>query len=174
LGHPASNVRGGIFFLFFPIYQAEFKHNLRLCGLISPVSSDFNFANPSTDHGIYRMFRPGIYWDPRVPQGTGLDQAQSQPQRARDEPAGRPRGAPANQQSAQGRLQQRQQQQTAEDLVDANGDDGFLPPVSMMVKARIVLDVAKVSCKQSFNNHSNCLIPQASYTFPLPAGCTVV
>lgn len=44
----------------------------------------------------------------------------------------------------------------------------------MKVNARIVLDVAKVSCTQSFNNRSNFLIPQASYTFPLPAGCTVV
>ena len=105
------------------------------------------------------MARPGIYWDP---QGQG---------RPRNEPVGRPRGAPANQGPAQG------QQEAAENLrpeVDDGGDDGFLPPVSMKVKARIVLDVAKVSCTQSFNNHSNRLIPQASYTFPLPAGCTVV
>jgi hypothetical protein len=73
------------------------------------------------------MARPGIYWDPQV-QG-----------RPRNEPVGRPRGAPANQGPAQG------QQEAAENLrpeVDAGGDDGFLPPVSVKVKARIVLDVS--------------------------------
>ncbi|KAN0087219.1 von Willebrand factor type A domain containing protein [Elaphomyces granulatus] len=103
---------------------------------------------------IHGRARPGICWDP---QGQG---------RPHNEPAGRPHGAPADQRPGQG------QQEAAENLRPEAG--GFLPPISTKVEASIVLDVAKVSCSQSFENNSNTLIPQASYTFPLPTGCTVV
>lgn len=53
-------------------------------------------------------------------------------------------------------------------------DDSFLPPVSSNVKAQIIQDTAKVSITQLFVNVTNSIISKASYTFPLPAGCTVV
>jgi hypothetical protein len=46
--------------------------------------------------------------------------------------------------------------------------------VSSNVKAQIIQDTARVSVTQLFENDSNITIPTASYTFPLPTGCTVV
>ena len=51
---------------------------------------------------------------------------------------------------------------------------GFLPPVSVTVKAQLIQDTTKVSITQLFVNESSSIIPKASYTFPLPQGCTVI
>jgi hypothetical protein len=40
--------------------------------------------------------------------------------------------------------------------------------------AQVVHDTAKVSVIQTFLNDTNNIIPEGAYTFPLPAGCTVV
>jgi hypothetical protein len=51
---------------------------------------------------------------------------------------------------------------------------GVLPPRSILVTAQIVHDTAKVSVTQTFLNDTSNVIPKGAYTFPLPAGCTVV
>jgi hypothetical protein len=42
------------------------------------------------------------------------------------------------------------------------------------LKAQIVHDTAKVSVTQTFLNNTHNVIPKGAYSFPLPAGCTVV
>jgi Vault protein inter-alpha-trypsin domain/von Willebrand factor type A domain len=141
--------------------------------------------------------RPGIYWDPREPippeirRQLDLEReiAGLQHRRTRDfglrlqnirvpdrreyrrpvvqeaeVPQDRPEPAP---QPVQPRGQ-------ADDYVDLPSDDGFLPPVSASVRAQLIQDTAKVSVNQLFVNGSSCVIPKASYTFPLPHSCTVV
>src|ERR1700722_1704199 len=51
---------------------------------------------------------------------------------------------------------------------------GVLPPLSVSLVARIVHDTAKVSVTQTFRNSTDSDILKGTYTFPLPAGCTVV
>ncbi|OTA62298.1 VIT-domain-containing protein, partial [Hypoxylon sp. EC38] len=48
-----------------------------------------------------------------------------------------------------------------------------LPPLSISIDGHIVGDTAKVTVSQVFWNNSDVTIPQASYVFPLPNGCTV-
>lgn len=48
-----------------------------------------------------------------------------------------------------------------------------LPPLSISLDASIVQDTARVTVEQTFWNDCNRLIKEASYTSPLPAGCTV-
>ncbi|KAI1411474.1 VIT-domain-containing protein [Hypoxylon sp. FL1857] len=48
-----------------------------------------------------------------------------------------------------------------------------LPPLSISINGRIVGDTAKVSVSQVFWNNADVPIPQASYVFPLPNGCTI-
>ncbi|EPS45772.1 hypothetical protein H072_231 [Dactylellina haptotyla CBS 200.50] len=50
---------------------------------------------------------------------------------------------------------------------------GFLPPLHASINARIINDTAKVSVTHLFLNENDHVIPKASYTFPLPPGCTV-
>ncbi|KAK0652451.1 von Willebrand factor type A domain-containing protein [Cercophora newfieldiana] len=52
-------------------------------------------------------------------------------------------------------------------------DRNVLPPLSISFDASIVQDTAKVSVTQTFWNDSRHPIKEASYTFPLPAGCSV-
>lgn len=48
-----------------------------------------------------------------------------------------------------------------------------LPPASIAIKANIIHDTAKITVVQTFCNDGDAVIPQGSYTFPLPNGCTV-
>ncbi|KAI1141304.1 von Willebrand factor type A domain-containing protein, partial [Hypoxylon sp. FL0543] len=49
----------------------------------------------------------------------------------------------------------------------------ILPPLSISIDGRIVGDTAKVKVSQVFWNNADLPIPQASYVFPLPNGCTI-
>jgi hypothetical protein len=60
-----------------------------------------------------------------------------------------------------------------EDFVTRELDRNILPPLSSSLRARIIQDTAKVTVTQLFWNNTNTIIPKGSYTFPLPAGCTV-
>src|SRR5579859_6672902 len=60
-----------------------------------------------------------------------------------------------------------------EDFVIRELDRNILPPLSSSLRARIIQDTAKVTATQLFWNNTNSTIPKGSYTFPLPAGCTV-
>ncbi|KAF3315850.1 hypothetical protein TWF173_003047 [Orbilia oligospora] len=51
--------------------------------------------------------------------------------------------------------------------------DNFLPPLSASIKAQIVQDTARVTVTHLFLNKNDDIIPQATYKFPLPQGCTV-
>lgn len=57
---------------------------------------------------------------------------------------------------------------------EATQDSGSLSAVSVSVKAQLIMDTAKVSVTQLFINDRGRRIPRASYTFPLPHGCTVI
>jgi len=48
-----------------------------------------------------------------------------------------------------------------------------LPPLSISLNAQIVHDSAKISVTQLFNNTTANTIRKSTYTFPLPADCTV-
>ena len=52
--------------------------------------------------------------------------------------------------------------------------EGFLPPVSVSIKATVTHDTTRVSVTRLFSNDTDSPVPRASYTFPLPSGCTVV
>ncbi|KAK6511159.1 hypothetical protein TWF481_000081 [Arthrobotrys musiformis] len=52
-------------------------------------------------------------------------------------------------------------------------EDRFLPPLNASIKAQIIQDTAKVTITHLFSNNSNCIIPKAAYTFPLPNDCTI-
>jgi len=52
-------------------------------------------------------------------------------------------------------------------------DSRSLAAVSASIKAQLIQDTARVSVTQIFVNSSGSHIPRASYTFPLPHGCTV-
>ncbi|KAF3193786.1 hypothetical protein TWF225_009332 [Orbilia oligospora] len=51
--------------------------------------------------------------------------------------------------------------------------DNFVPPLSASIKAQVVQDTARVTVTHLFLNKNDDIIPQATYTFPLPQGCTV-
>ncbi|KAI9767284.1 MAG: hypothetical protein M1839_004550 [Geoglossum umbratile] len=50
----------------------------------------------------------------------------------------------------------------------------MLPPLSSSLTVNVVHDTAKVSVTQLFQNSTSNAIRAGAYTFPLPAGCTVV
>ncbi|KAI8954653.1 von Willebrand factor type A domain-containing protein [Xylaria longipes] len=52
-------------------------------------------------------------------------------------------------------------------------DRNVLPAASISIEARIMGDIAEVTARQVFWNDSDLPIPQGSYTFGLPNGCTV-
>ena len=52
-------------------------------------------------------------------------------------------------------------------------DRNVLPPLSISLDASIIQDTARVSVTQAFWNDCGHPIKEASYTFPLPTGCTV-
>jgi Vault protein inter-alpha-trypsin domain/von Willebrand factor type A domain len=59
------------------------------------------------------------------------------------------------------------------DLVIKEPERNILPPFSVSLTARIVQDTAKVTVNQLFWNSNSTPIHMGSYTFTLPAGCTV-
>lgn len=59
------------------------------------------------------------------------------------------------------------------DLVIRQADRNILPPLSVSLTAQIIQDAAKVTVTQLFWNTTTNAIRKGSYTFPLPAGCTV-
>jgi Vault protein inter-alpha-trypsin domain/von Willebrand factor type A domain len=105
----------------------------------------------------------GIFYDPREPPPPGF-------QAPHFHPHGGPRPAPAP----------LPPYRNANGSANANTAQlpppghSVLPPLSVSLTAQIVHDTAKVSVTQIFLNNSNNVIPKGAYTFPLPAGCTVV
>lgn len=59
------------------------------------------------------------------------------------------------------------------DLTTEEGARNLLAPRSIEIDASIVQDTASVQVTQVFWNNSTVLIPQGTYTFPLPTGCSV-
>jgi hypothetical protein len=130
---------------------------------------------------------PGIYWDPREPIPPELerrlalrnDQAVDRQEQlsARHIPPELRRNTPRDiHANTQREIPQPDPRREADDIAQGELplDDGFLPPVSISVNVQIIQDTAKVSVTQLFMNDSNCLIPRASYTFPLSHGCSVI
>ncbi|KAK6525125.1 hypothetical protein TWF694_005271 [Orbilia ellipsospora] len=108
---------------------------------------------PSTAY--MNRFGPGIHWDPREPM----------PRQIRDLLAGRQRV----------QVQDGQAPQIFPYIATPPPKDinGFLPPLQASFKARVVHDTAKVTVTHLFANNTSYEIPRASYSFPLPQGCTV-
>ncbi|KAK4031597.1 von Willebrand factor type A domain-containing protein, partial [Parachaetomium inaequale] len=135
--------------------------------------------------------RLGIHWtwdvrEPPPPQISSLRNHQSEPSRtAGPQPQGfgqpqancpRPRfgrvdNTAVDRGSHDGHTHYRVQADNA--AFSSLHDDGFLPPIAATVKAQLIHDTAEVTVTQLFHNDTGNLIPKASYTFPLPQGCTV-
>ena len=59
------------------------------------------------------------------------------------------------------------------DFVIRELNRNILPPLSVSLNGRIIQDTAKITVTQLFWNNTKTAIRRGSYTFPLPAGCTV-
>jgi hypothetical protein len=136
---------------------------------------------------------PGIYWDPREPippfirRQLELEREIARAQRRRprdilrpvdnDRPAREPRVAVHEVGAPRERVMPGEPpvhpRVPVDEAMQVTADEGYLPPISASVTAQLIQDTAKVSITQLFSNESDSVTPKASYTFPLPHGCTV-
>jgi hypothetical protein len=122
---------------------------------------------------------PGIFWDPREPPPPHLQPkgesyrhllASGRQADSSHNPENRPSQSYDGPPPASGPKQSVDQYFRDERPVPSNS----LLPFSASVNAQVIHDVAKVTVTHLFWNNTNHTIRKGSYTFPLPAKCTVV
>ncbi|KAJ8132910.1 hypothetical protein O1611_g720 [Lasiodiplodia mahajangana] len=102
------------------------------------------------------IYPTGIVWDPREPPPPNYANYAHRNTRnnaTADSQAGIPKVLPTR-------------------MVTELGQN-ILPPASVSIVVQITGDIAKVAVRQLFWNDADTPIKKGSYTFPIPAGCTI-
>ncbi|CAH0001177.1 unnamed protein product [Clonostachys byssicola] len=125
------------------------------------------------------IFGPTISWDPREPLPRELQRQKGNLAARKYDASSRKRGITGNAPfQVMSYVQARPKDLAAKqdklpDLTTEEEGQNLLAPWSVDIDASIVQDTASVQVTQVFWNNSTVLIPQGTYTFPLPTGCSV-
>jgi Mg-chelatase subunit ChlD len=71
-------------------------------------------------------------------------------------------------------LRQRREFRIAQHVVDTKDDRRYLPLLEVSLDIKVVATVSRTALKQTFSNHSDITIKEATYCFPLYDGSAVV
>ncbi|CAH0019534.1 unnamed protein product [Clonostachys rhizophaga] len=124
------------------------------------------------------IFGPTISWDPREPLPLELQRQKGSLTARKYDASPIKRAITGNAPFVMNYVQAQPEnlavkQDKLPDLTTEKDGQNLLAPWSIEIDASIVQDTASVQVTQVFWNNSTTLIPQGTYTFPLPAGCSV-